>query len=263
MLKFDADPAAPDEIVCELRGTLSQQIEGLGDADALNIVQHRTGQGLALLLAGVGVGQGAPQRGPSQPPDNQHHHQGGQSQPGVKEGQPQHQDRLREGIAHHVGDIVHAVLLDEQHVGGEDGADLADVALGKIAHGQTAQMPPQLHAQVGEHHVPRRGLEPVGDVLAQALQQYTAHCARRQPQTQPRRHGPLEEGAQGQEGQRDGGLGQHGLQKGKDKGQLDPPLIGAGYRQDPFHQCDHASSPPFPADTCHAAEPSAACHSVS
>lgn len=77
------------------------------------------------------------------------------------------------------------------------------------------------------------------------------------------RHGSLEKSAQGQEGQTDGGLGQHGLQERKDKGQLDPPLIGAGYGQDSFHQRDHASSPPFSAETRQAAAPSAARHSFS
>ena len=126
-----------------------------------------------------------------------------------------------------------------------------------------AQMPSQLHAQIGEYHIARRGLEPVGDVLAQALQQNATHRAHRQPQAQPCRHGSLEKSAQGQEGQTDGGLGQHGLQERKDKGQLDPPLIGAGYGQDSFHQRDHASSPPFSAETRQAAAPSAARHSFS
>ena len=88
-------------------------------------------------------------------------------------------------------------------------------------------------------------------------------CARRPPQAQPCRHGSLEKSAQGQEGQTDGGLGQHGLQERKDKGQLDPPLIGSGYGQDSFHQRDHASSPPFSAETRQAAAPSAARHSFS
>ena len=35
-------------------------------------------------------------------------------------------------------------------------------------------MPSQLHAQIGEYHIARRGLEPVSDILAQALQQHAA-----------------------------------------------------------------------------------------
>ena len=124
-------------------------------------------------------------------------------------------------------------------------------------------MPPQFHAQIGEHHISRRGLEPVGDILAQALQQHAAHRAHRQPQAPPCRYGSLEKGAQGQERQAYRSLGQHGLQKSKDESQFDPPLVGAGYGQDSFHQRDHASSPPFSAETRQAAAPSAARHSFS
>ena len=263
LLELDADLAAPGEIFGELLGTLSQQVEGLGNTNALHIVQHCPCESLALLLSDIRVSQGAPQGSAAQLPNDPYHHQGGQSQPGIQEGQPQHKNGLGKGIAHHVGNVVHTVLLNEHHVGGQNGTDFADVALCEIAHGQAAQMPSQLHAQIGEYHIARRGLEPVGDVLAQALQQNAAHRAHRQPQAQPCRHGSLEKSAQGQEGQTDGGLGQHGLQERKDKGQLDPPLIGAGYGQDSFHQRDHASSPPFSAETRQAAAPSAARHSFS
>ena len=121
-------------------------------------------------------------------------------------------------------------------------------------------MPSQLHAQIREYHIARRGLEPVSDILAQALQQNATHRAHRQPQAQPCRHGSLEKSAQGQERQADGSLGQHGLQKSKDESQFDPPLVGAGYGQNSFHQRDHASSPPFSTETRQAAAPSAACH---
>ena len=47
----------------------------------------------------------------------------------------------------------------------------ANVPFRKIAHGHLAQMLPQLDPHIGKHHVPRRRLHPVCNMVKQDLQQ--------------------------------------------------------------------------------------------
>ena len=65
------------------------------------------------------------------------------------------------------------------------------------------------------------------------------------PETVAGGDGPLVKTGQRQECQHNGRLGQQGFQERKDKGNLDPPLVPAGYRQNPFHQLDHCAAPPL------------------
>ena len=48
---------------------------------------------------------------------------------------------------------------------------------GEIAHGHPPQVGPQVHTYIGEHLEPRRRLEPVGDMVADDLEQDAGrHC---------------------------------------------------------------------------------------
>ena len=159
--------------------------------------------------------------------------------------QEYHQDGLSENIAHHVRQYGHAVFLNEHHVGGKDGADLADVALGEVAHGHPPQVGAQIHPHVRKYQETRRGLEPVGDVVKEDLKQDADHQGDAVPEAVAGGDGPLVKAGEHQERQHDRRLGQQGFQERKDKGDLDPPLIPAGDRQNPFHQLDHCAAPPL------------------
>ena len=167
--KADVGFTALFKVFSQLFGFLAQQVVGLDDPDALHKIQHRFGQVFVLLLPVLGIPERLLFHAPGDEQDDSDDSQRGQADPEVEEQQEDHHNGFRKNIAHHIRQHGHAVFLDEHHVGGKHRVDLADVSFGKIPHGHPPQMGAQFHAHVGEHHKPRRRLEPVGNVVEQNL----------------------------------------------------------------------------------------------
>ena len=168
-LELDVGFAAFLKVFGQLFGFFPQQVVGFDDADTLHKVQHRPGEIFVLRLPFHGILECFSFHSSC---DQQHYpdnHECCQADPDVEEQQEDNHDGFGEDIAHHIRQHGHAVFLDEHHVGGEHRADLADVPFGEIPHGHPPQMGAQLHAHIGEHHKPRRRLEPVGNVVKDDL----------------------------------------------------------------------------------------------
>ena len=245
LLKLEIGLTAPLEIVRQFPGLFPEQVVGLDDPNALHEVQHRLGEVFVLFLSRYRVPKGLPLHAPGNEQHNAEDHQSGQADPEVKAEQEDHQDSLGENIAHHVRQHGHAVFLNEHHIGGEDGADFADVPLGEVPHRHPPQVGAQLHPHIGEYQKASRRLEPVGDMVEENLKQDTYHHDNSEAEAVAGSDGPLVKAGQCKERQHNRRLGQQGFQERKDKGDLDPPLVPAGYCQDPFHQLNHCAAPPF------------------
>ena len=213
LLKLEIGVAAPLEVVRQLPGLFSQQIVGLDDPDAFHEVQHRLGEILVLLLPRHGVLEGLTLHAPGNEQHDADDRKGCQADPEVKAEQEDHQDGLGKNVAHHVRQYGHAVFLNEHHVGGKDGADFANVALGEVAHGHPPQVGAQLHPHVRKYQETRRGLEPVGDVVKEDLKQDADHQGDAVPEAVAGGDGPLVKAGEHQERQHDRRLGQQGFQE--------------------------------------------------
>ena len=135
-LKGNVFLAGTRKVVCQLFGTLAQEVIALDGPDAFGEGQHRLRKVLALLAHHRAVAYGFAAHCTADAAYHRDYGKPGQSQPRMDAEQHNHHDGFRKDVIHDVRQHRHAVLLQKYHVRGEYGADFADVSGREVSHRQ-------------------------------------------------------------------------------------------------------------------------------
>ena len=222
------------KIIRQLLRLIAENIVGLNNADALDIVQHRLRQIFTLLLPFGGIGKRFLFHALRDQQYDCENGKSGQTQPPVQRKQENKHDRFGKNLAHGTGYGRHAVFLDKHHICGKNRTDFADIALCKVAHWHSTQMLAELHPFIRKQLEPCRSLKPIGDNIKNCLQRNAHNENDTDLQAECSAHGVIQKGINGDKRQPYRRFHQQCFQKGEDKGDGNPLFVFSGCIENPF-----------------------------